>query len=1214
MNDIASPLAVSFSTQLTDIIGWTFLHSLWQLTLIAALAGFVLRAMRAESAGARYITAICFLLAMVACPIATIVTSAKSYSGNELVVANRDVPTPFESVRHSADAEAVIPTHEHSDVTNEGGPEQTAVTPDGTHPDHQTVRAERAGNSEEERSTATATALLTPWLPAFTGFWLLGMICFSLRPVIGYRTVQRLRRSGVSPVSERVRRLFEQTAKQLHIRGSVDVMQSAIVSAPVVVGWLKPLVLLPASAVTGLTESQLQAIIAHELAHVSRHDFVINVFQTIVESALFYHPAIWWLSNRVRVEREHCCDDLVVQAFSDRMAYGRALLAVADSQQGAGVLALGASDGSLLERVRRLFRQDDSQRSFLSGLISVFAVLLLVGGGIAAFALFSKTGQLPENPSAEAEEQSSQMSDEEIQAWKAVFATGVHLNGDGAHRQHLLQHADTLVRTNYPDKQTIVNLRKQGSAPIESVSLFNAPPEVWVHLPKLKSARSLTITASDLPETAWRAIGKMTWLHHVNMINNRSVYPEDLQHFGAMTSLRQIDINLDGHSLSDDERKKRLGELSAEEQALLDEWTNVRRRNLNVPEVAILTDRAFSALSEMRQLRVLRLHNTNCTAAGLRKLEDLRNLEDFDVGVIGDGQQVGSVIAGWKKLRKLNGLSLSDQMLGEWGDLKHLQEIDGWAGNLSFVSIETLAELPVLEELSLRGSKLTFGDVNRLLQMRRSRKTQLKKLDLTHNKLLSASEAEYLKTHFDEIEFRFSEKLPETVAKASGSFSGMVTSDDGSPIPADTIIRYRVTHWVGEHQTESTGGNIPVDGGWFKHEIPIGQLILVAYAEGFAPGWIGPMPLKPDDKLDGLKIKLSRGTAQTVEVRNEKNQLVPSATVWAMPVINDSTNGFVNKQLTDDLSGQFRFQNLADTECVFHVEAERYPSLKTERITPDPDSVLRITLQTNGNRPAKSQQLKIRRDELTISGRAANEDGKPVASADVFLTSLSYGGSKIAQTKTDELGDYTFSKIKLPIEPETFGDGFPVGMFEVFATSDKHGFTWRPNKRFYPDDKLSSPRVRWSLPADYPMDFGPTDHIKLDLHFKSPAAFQATVADPDGKPISGARINILSVEPLPEKPIIETYSELTTVGPSDFSSIQNTQISPPQMRSRISDEAGVFEFETLPPNCEFRVRVDGPAGYEFNVFYVTTGLMTKFGFDEPKVHTSGTTFTLQRSD
>ena len=114
------------------------------------------------------------------------------------------------------------------------------------------------------------------------------------------------------------------------------------------------MVLIPTSALTGLTVTQLEAVIAHELAHVRRHDYLVNGLQSLAETLLFYHPAVWWISARVRQEREHCCDDVAIAVCGDPVTYGRALASLEQLRQGEGLLAVAASDGSLTERIRRL--------------------------------------------------------------------------------------------------------------------------------------------------------------------------------------------------------------------------------------------------------------------------------------------------------------------------------------------------------------------------------------------------------------------------------------------------------------------------------------------------------------------------------------------------------------------------------------------------------------------------------------------------------------------------------------------------------------------------------------------------------------------------------------------------------------------------------------------------------------------------------------------
>lgn len=129
--------------------------------------------------------------------------------------------------------------------------------------------------------------------------------------------------------------------------------ESLAARVPLVIGWLRPVILLPASAASGLTVAQLELILAHELAHVRRNDHLINLLQHLIETLLFYHPAVWWVSAKIREERENCCDDLAVQAFDgDKVGYARALARLDDHN--IYRLAPAATGGSLLKRVQRL--------------------------------------------------------------------------------------------------------------------------------------------------------------------------------------------------------------------------------------------------------------------------------------------------------------------------------------------------------------------------------------------------------------------------------------------------------------------------------------------------------------------------------------------------------------------------------------------------------------------------------------------------------------------------------------------------------------------------------------------------------------------------------------------------------------------------------------------------------------------------------------------
>jgi hypothetical protein len=162
------------------------------------------------------------------------------------------------------------------------------------------------------------------------------------------------------------------------------VVEFTAVDVPTVLGWLRPVIILPVAVVAQLSPAQVEAVLAHELAHVRRHDYLVNLFQRVAEAVLFYHPAIWWISARVREEREHCCDDLAIDTCGDRDNYATALAELENRRTTAPVLGLAATDGPLLNRIRRILQVSGPDRiqtpnwALTLALAAIFAVV--VGG------------------------------------------------------------------------------------------------------------------------------------------------------------------------------------------------------------------------------------------------------------------------------------------------------------------------------------------------------------------------------------------------------------------------------------------------------------------------------------------------------------------------------------------------------------------------------------------------------------------------------------------------------------------------------------------------------------------------------------------------------------------------------------------------------------------------------------------------------------------
>jgi hypothetical protein len=224
-----------------------------------------------------------------------------------------------------------------------------------------------------------------PLLPGLVALWGVGVLLLSLRTLGGWALVQRLKRSGLSQPPAALEATLARLREALRVTAPVRLYHSALVRVPTALGWLRPVILVPAGALLGLTPSQLELVLAHELAHIRRRDYLVNLLQTAVETVLFYHPAVWWVSGRMRVEREHCCDDLAVAACGNPVGYARALADLEGLASRGPVLAMAASGGSLFERVARLVEPPGHLSRSSRGL----ATLLITGAVALVVALGS---------------------------------------------------------------------------------------------------------------------------------------------------------------------------------------------------------------------------------------------------------------------------------------------------------------------------------------------------------------------------------------------------------------------------------------------------------------------------------------------------------------------------------------------------------------------------------------------------------------------------------------------------------------------------------------------------------------------------------------------------------------------------------------------------------------------------------------------------------
>ncbi|HYL86658.1 MAG TPA: M56 family metallopeptidase [Candidatus Angelobacter sp.] len=350
---------LGISPALLQTLGWTLLHFVWQGAGLAAL--FALANSACRRATTRYALAVLTLVLMMAAPVITF-------------TALRQQTTPAVTFgARRASASAVKPVQGVS------------------------VTARLSAPSPE------TPASQPPGMLWFVEAWFLGVVLLSLRTAGGLFVIERMRRKEIRPVAQELYEKCVALQRRMGLDRVVRYCECLRLDAPAVLGWFRPVVLLPARALTGLSEDQIAAVIAHELAHIRRLDCFVNLFQIGVETLLFYHPAVWWVSQRIRTERENCCDDEAIAVCGDAVNYARALTLM-EEWRTAPSLMMAANRSPLSQRVLRLLGLEGPiGRVRMAGLTAGFACLvgaLLAGNaflGVAHAALGSAT-PAPQEP------------------------------------------------------------------------------------------------------------------------------------------------------------------------------------------------------------------------------------------------------------------------------------------------------------------------------------------------------------------------------------------------------------------------------------------------------------------------------------------------------------------------------------------------------------------------------------------------------------------------------------------------------------------------------------------------------------------------------------------------------------------------------------------------------------------------------------------------
>jgi beta-lactamase regulating signal transducer with metallopeptidase domain len=342
--------------ELAEAIGWTLIHSLWQGALVFMLLAPLLTLFKDHTPQLRYNLLCLGLMVFLAGMITTFYLS---------------LPEPLPSA---------VWTEQEIVATNSSA--ASMETPEAVH----------------KPAPAVYAFSLRPLIHKYAGYlvriWLLGGLLFGLRWMTGIFYTRRFKTTLVRDLAPEWQEQVNVWCRKLGIHRSVRLLESAKVEVPLIIGHFKPYILLPIGTVNGLSPQQIEAILVHELAHIKRHDFLVNLLLSGLEIILFYHPLYWWIANRIHQEREKCCDDIAVSACGNPRLYARTLLLMEEKrQQKTLAMTYQGKKHHLLDRIKRICSTTTHHR-FEFGKAGLSFLLLLAAAAIS-------WAQLPAEPAFE---------------------------------------------------------------------------------------------------------------------------------------------------------------------------------------------------------------------------------------------------------------------------------------------------------------------------------------------------------------------------------------------------------------------------------------------------------------------------------------------------------------------------------------------------------------------------------------------------------------------------------------------------------------------------------------------------------------------------------------------------------------------------------------------------------------------------------------------
>jgi bla regulator protein BlaR1 len=355
-----------FTADLIQAFGWALLHSFWQAFFIFA----------------------CLRLVLLLWPQAS---SSIKYNLSYISLAG--IFTWF-SVTLWQQIQAVKRVHQAAQLMIE-----TGIRPSST------VEVPVIYKSQAELTGLFPS--LEMWFPVLVAIYVAGVAVMTIKLTLDLLQLQQIRKKQVFPIDEAWEKHLQKLAVQLRIPRRVKLLVSQYIQVPVMIGFLKPVILLPVAMFNNLTAEQLEAILLHELAHVKRNDYLLNIFQSIVETILFFNPFVWWISKNIRLEREHCCDDLVLTSQVQPLHYAKALVALEEYRLTVNALAMAAADNKqhLFHRIKRIMEMKTKNINYTQKLLAV----MIIAVGLVSIAWLN-----PSNKNEQRDSKKAAVKEEEI--------------------------------------------------------------------------------------------------------------------------------------------------------------------------------------------------------------------------------------------------------------------------------------------------------------------------------------------------------------------------------------------------------------------------------------------------------------------------------------------------------------------------------------------------------------------------------------------------------------------------------------------------------------------------------------------------------------------------------------------------------------------------------------------------------------------------------